>query len=217
VKKSARLVPKLLSKEQKQERVSTYWDFIAFIQRHSMSMLENIVTMDETMVWYQTPKTKKQSKQWMQKGKAVPIKAWVQASHTKQMVMTSFDCWGHIYTHIVPGGPRSMPRTSWRPLHEAFQEEEAGDGGFSTGIMLWFTLTLYCRLDLPPTRSRSWIIRLFAGSGSGRLFLVPESEGGARWYPVKFVEPEERPGSGRPEYRRWEVRHCLQVLARSLQ
>jgi hypothetical protein len=75
VKKSARWVPKLLSEEQKLERVRTCRDFVAAVQRHSMSMLEDIVTMDETMVCYHTPETKKQSKQWIKKGKPGPIKA----------------------------------------------------------------------------------------------------------------------------------------------
>jgi hypothetical protein len=60
VKKSARWLPKLLSKEQKLERVRTCWDFVAAVQHRSMSMLEDIVTMDETMVCYHTPETKKQ-------------------------------------------------------------------------------------------------------------------------------------------------------------
>jgi hypothetical protein len=91
VKKYTKWVPKLLREEQKQERVRTRWDFIAVTQPRSMSMMDNIVTLD--MVCYHTPETKnKQSKQWIQKGKPCPIKAHVQASRTKQMVMASFDC-----------------------------------------------------------------------------------------------------------------------------
>jgi histone-lysine N-methyltransferase SETMAR len=112
VKKSARWVPKLLSEEQKLERVRTCRDFVAAVQRRSMSMLEDIVTMDETMVCYHTPETKKQPKHWIKKGKPGPIKARVQASRVKQMVMAFFDCRGLIYTHIVPRGQRSTPCTS---------------------------------------------------------------------------------------------------------
>ncbi len=65
VKKSARWVPKLLNEDQKQERVRTCKEFIATVQRHSMAMLDCIGTMDETMVSYHTPETKKQSKQWL--------------------------------------------------------------------------------------------------------------------------------------------------------
>jgi histone-lysine N-methyltransferase SETMAR len=79
-KKSARWVPKLLSQEQKIQRVEDCRDFIAAVHRHSFTMLDNIVTMDETMVSYHMLETKKQSKQWIAKGKPGPIKARVQAS-----------------------------------------------------------------------------------------------------------------------------------------
>jgi histone-lysine N-methyltransferase SETMAR len=103
-KKSARWVPKLLSSEQKEERVRTCSAFIAAVQRRSMAMLDNIVTMDETMVCHHTPATKKQSMQWVKKGQPGPIKAKVHASRTKQMLLAFFDSKGLIYSHIVPKG-----------------------------------------------------------------------------------------------------------------
>jgi histone-lysine N-methyltransferase SETMAR len=103
-KKSARWVPKLLSDDQKQERVRICSEFVAAIHRRSKSMLDCIVTMDETMVSYHTPETKKQSKQWIPKGQPGPLKARVHASRTKQMVAAFFDSRGLIYTHIVPKG-----------------------------------------------------------------------------------------------------------------
>jgi histone-lysine N-methyltransferase SETMAR len=106
VKKSARWVPKLLSDQQKEERVRTCEAFVAAVQRRSLSMLDEIVTMDETMVSFHTPETKKQSKQWIEKGKPGPIKARVHASRTKQMVMAFFDSRGLIYSHIVPKGAK---------------------------------------------------------------------------------------------------------------
>ncbi len=63
VKKSARWVPKLLSDDQKKERVQTCTEFVAAVNRRSMAMLDRIVTMDKTMVSYHTPETKKASKQ----------------------------------------------------------------------------------------------------------------------------------------------------------
>ena len=103
-KKSARWVPKLLSDLQKQERVQICRKFIAAVYRHSMAMLDRIVTMDETMVSYHTPETKRQSKQWIAKGKPGPIKARFHASQTKQMVLAFFDTKGLIYSNIVPRG-----------------------------------------------------------------------------------------------------------------
>ncbi len=63
VKKTARWVPKLLSEDQKRERVRICTEFVAAIHRRSMVMLNNIVTIDKTMVSYHTPQTKRQSKQ----------------------------------------------------------------------------------------------------------------------------------------------------------
>ena len=104
VKKSARWVPRLLTEAQKLERVRTCSNFIAAVCRHSLSMLDSIVTMDETMISYHTPEMKKQSKQWVLKGRPGPIKARVHASRTKQMVLAFFDSKGLIYTNIVPRG-----------------------------------------------------------------------------------------------------------------
>jgi hypothetical protein len=96
-------VPKLLSQDQKDQRVENCSEFIAAVHRH-FAMLDNIVTMDETMVSYHTPETKKQSKQWISKGKPGPIKAKVQASRTKQMILAFFDNKGLFYSHIVARG-----------------------------------------------------------------------------------------------------------------
>ena len=104
VKKSARWVPKLLSEAQKQERVRVCSQFVTAVHRKSLAMLDDIVTMDETMVSFHTPETKKQSKQWILKGKPGPLKAKVQASRTKQMVLAFFDSKGLIFTNIVPRG-----------------------------------------------------------------------------------------------------------------
>jgi hypothetical protein len=103
-KKSARWVPKLLNDEQKQQRVEVCLEFVKAVHRHSLAMLDSIVTMDETMVCYHTPQSKKQSQQWIEKGQPGPIKAKVQASQSKQMLLTFFNSKGLIYKHIIPGG-----------------------------------------------------------------------------------------------------------------
>jgi hypothetical protein len=103
-KKSARWVPKLLNDVQKQQHVKVCSEFVKAVHRHSLAMLDSIVTMDKTMVCYHTPQSKKQSQQWIQKGQPGPIKAKVQASRTKQMLLAFFDSKGLICMHIVPRG-----------------------------------------------------------------------------------------------------------------
>jgi histone-lysine N-methyltransferase SETMAR len=61
-KKSARWVPKLLSEEQKEERVRCSQAFVKMATDNNQS-LNTIVTMDETAVSFHTPETKRQSKQ----------------------------------------------------------------------------------------------------------------------------------------------------------
>jgi histone-lysine N-methyltransferase SETMAR len=104
VKKSARWVPKLLSSDQKEERVRRSEDFLQLLWRRSLAVLDNIVTMDESAVSFQTPETKRQSRQWVKKGQPGPIKARVHASRTKQMVLVFFDAKGVIYTNYAPKG-----------------------------------------------------------------------------------------------------------------
>jgi hypothetical protein len=97
-------VPKLLNDEQKQQRVQVCAEFITAVHLHSLVMLDFVVTMDETMVWYHMPQRKKQSQQWIKKGQPGPIKAKAQASLTKQLMLASFDSSGLVYSHILPRG-----------------------------------------------------------------------------------------------------------------
>jgi hypothetical protein len=101
VKKSARWVPKPLSQVQKEERVRISQDFVDAVEHSGLSILDHIITMDETLVSYFTPETKRMSKEWTLKGKPGPLKAKVQASRSKQMVFAFFDLRGLIYTHIA--------------------------------------------------------------------------------------------------------------------
>lgn len=102
--KSARWVPKLLSEEQKTERVRCAQAFKKLLFPFGKSGLNKIITMDETLVSFYTPETKRQSMQWLPKGSPAPIKAKVSASRTKQMVLSFFDNDGVIYQNYVPRG-----------------------------------------------------------------------------------------------------------------
>ncbi len=104
VKKSARWVPKLLSLEQMEERVAASGDFLALLRRHSLALLNNIVTMDESAVSFHTPETKRASKEWVKKGLPGPRKAKVHATRTNKMVLVFFDAKGVIYTNYIPKG-----------------------------------------------------------------------------------------------------------------
>ncbi len=103
-KKSARWVPKLLSDDMKKERVRTNEEFLRMVRCHSMSMLDNIVTMEESAVSFHMPESKQQSKQGLVKGSPGPIKAKVHATRQKQMVPSFFNSKGLIYKNFIPRG-----------------------------------------------------------------------------------------------------------------
>ena len=97
-KKAARWVPRLLSGEQKQARIDAANVFKNLAESKGEAFLRSIVTMDETMVSFYTPKTKNQSKEWLPKGSPAPTKPKHQEMRKKQMVLIFFDSSGIIYT-----------------------------------------------------------------------------------------------------------------------
>jgi hypothetical protein len=97
-----RWVPKLVSQVQKEECVRISNNFVAAIERSGLSILDNIFTMDKTMISYYTPETKRMSKEWTLKGKPGPLKAKVQASRSSKGSFSFFDSWSLIYMHIPP-------------------------------------------------------------------------------------------------------------------
>ncbi len=101
-KKSARWIPKLLTDEQKEERVRCSTAFLKLAR--NPQFLNSVITMDESAVSLHTPETKKQSKQWITKGQPGPLKAKVHASRDKQMLMAFFDNEGMVYYNLVPQG-----------------------------------------------------------------------------------------------------------------
>ncbi len=102
-KKTARWVPKLLTDEQRAERVRCGNLFMEAVEQN-VGFLDKVVTMDETNISFFTPESKEQSKRWVKKGSPAPIKAKVQESRKKQAMCAFFDAEGMIYAHFVPLG-----------------------------------------------------------------------------------------------------------------
>ncbi len=95
------------------------------------------------MVSYHTPETKKQSKQWIEKGQPGPIKAMVHASCTIEM-LAFFDNKGLIYTNSAQRlhGQRQLHCEGPGHLHEASEEEEARDGVLGV-VFHWDNVPIY--------------------------------------------------------------------------
>ncbi len=68
------------------------------------SVLDQMITMDESAVSMHTSDTKQQPKQWLEKGVPGPVKAKVHTTRTKLMVLAFFDSQGVVSSHYVPKG-----------------------------------------------------------------------------------------------------------------
>jgi septum formation topological specificity factor MinE len=56
-----------LSTAQKKKQVDYSGDYLDLLRGHSLAVLNNIVSMDESAVSFHTLETKKQSMQWVEK------------------------------------------------------------------------------------------------------------------------------------------------------
>jgi hypothetical protein len=71
----------------KNERVRTCKGFLAMVRHHFMAMLNWIVMLDESAVFFHIPQTKQQSIQWLGKGQPGPFQVKVQASRSTKMAL----------------------------------------------------------------------------------------------------------------------------------
>ena len=100
---SAKFVPRLLTDDQKENRVEISQELLANANG-SENFLKNIITGDETWVYGYDVETKIQSSQWMGKGSHRPKKARMSRSEVKVMVVVFFDWKGIIHHTFVPRG-----------------------------------------------------------------------------------------------------------------
>ncbi|EFN71643.1 Histone-lysine N-methyltransferase SETMAR, partial [Camponotus floridanus] len=64
-KLSARWMPRLLTIDNKRNRVTISKECLALFNRNSNEFLRRFITVDETWIHHNTPETKEQSKQWI--------------------------------------------------------------------------------------------------------------------------------------------------------
>jgi [histone H3]-lysine36 N-dimethyltransferase SETMAR len=100
----ARWVPKLLAAEQRDERVRQCVCLQLLLEDYGEDFWRRIVTVDETWLPYYNPETKAQSKVWVAKGEARPVKAKATPSAGKVMVTVFWDCEGVILVDPLAHG-----------------------------------------------------------------------------------------------------------------
>ncbi len=82
--------------EQLTDSCTQSWDcqevgLVELIQEKGASVLDRIITIDESEVSMHSPTITQPSKQWLKKGTPGPVKVKVHDARTKTMVLTFFD------------------------------------------------------------------------------------------------------------------------------
>lgn len=101
---SARWVPRLLTEEQKCNRVEISRENLALFRRNTSDFLRRFITTDETWIHHYIPETKEQSKQWKHSGSPPPKKAKTCVSAGKVMASVFWDYKGIIFIDYLPKG-----------------------------------------------------------------------------------------------------------------
>jgi len=103
-KLSARWVPRLLSVDNKRDRLNISTTCLALLQRNRTDFFSRYVTVDETWIHCYTPETKEQSKQWVLPGEKAPKKAKTVASAGKVMATVFWDTQGIVHIDYLEKG-----------------------------------------------------------------------------------------------------------------
>jgi len=100
---ASKFVPKILSVDQKQQRLDVYLDFKENAA-NDHSFLSNVITGDETWDYAYDPETKTQPSQWKSPGSPRPKKTRQVRSNIKSMLISFFDQKWIVHKECVPPG-----------------------------------------------------------------------------------------------------------------
>ena len=89
------------SEDQKTRRLHVCQDILQQLQTDA-TLLEKVITGDESWIFEYDPETKRQSCQWKSPGSPRPKKARMQKSQVKVMLITFFDHQGMVHHEYVP-------------------------------------------------------------------------------------------------------------------
>lgn len=101
-KVSCRWVPKMLTVQNKRERVTAANEFLGMCKAYSETIYNRIVTCDETWIHHFDPETKQQSMQWRRRGEPAPVKFKTQPSAGKIMATIFWDAEGILLIDYMP-------------------------------------------------------------------------------------------------------------------
>ena len=99
----AKMVPKILSKYQRQQRFTVCQDITEHLEAEP-DLLNSVITGDATWVFEYDPETKRQSHEWKSYGSPRPKKARKSKSKVKVMLIVFFDIQGIVHFEFLPQG-----------------------------------------------------------------------------------------------------------------
>lgn len=97
----ARWVPRLLTAEQKLNRLQVCERLLARFREEGDPFLTHIITCDETWVHHYTPESKQASMEWRKKGEPGPVKAKSRLSAGKVLATVFFDQRGLLHLDFL--------------------------------------------------------------------------------------------------------------------
>ena len=100
---AAKFVPRVLTQDQKDSRVAICQELKETVI-NDPTLLLNVITGDESIVYAYDPETKLQSSQWKSPASPRPKKARMQKSKLKTMLICFFDQEGIVHREFVPPG-----------------------------------------------------------------------------------------------------------------
>ena len=101
---SAKWVPKCVNSDQKHQWCQSSEQVLEFFKRDPNDFLSWLVTMDETWLYHNDPKTKQQSMEWWHSGSPQPKKFRVQKSTGKVLTSIFWDQDGILLIDYLPKG-----------------------------------------------------------------------------------------------------------------
>ncbi len=104
LKLCTRWVPRVITNDQKRERVECSEANLSMIKRNRSEFFRRLIIVDETWIHHYTPETAQQSKQWVSKGQSAPKRPKSQQSAGKVMATVFWDARGIIHVDHLEHG-----------------------------------------------------------------------------------------------------------------
>lgn len=100
----SKLVPRLLTVDQKQQRVDDSTNSLELFKRNPTDFLRRYVTTDETWLHYYTPESKRSSAEWTAAGESRPKRPKTQTLAGKVMASVFWDAHGILFIDYLEKG-----------------------------------------------------------------------------------------------------------------